>query len=365
MGKFRGTRGRRDYIKEAAELKKPAKILAILCACVFFATGALFLYTRVMQMREDTVAFVQPAFLENYEHSLYVEDMTDMYPLIPLHQNAGIFYDVFLDRLIFPTGALIGRYENFYRRNFYFVFDENEIEFSHGFVPLMQFDGLPIYMIKENNRLMLRADRGALTRYGSGAGYSYVTIIDPREIYHTIVVLDAGHGGRDPGAPNVNGPDAPTEAEINLAILHYVLDIFHEPGVLIIPTRSGDYSLSSLARTQITNTIGDYLISIHGNADAQNRSSRGTLSLYGSADGSEDLGEIFQSALVSALGSQDRGIRYAPQFYILRYSDVPSVILELLFLSNPDDATQLADPETQRLIAHTIAETIAGLPPIR
>jgi N-acetylmuramoyl-L-alanine amidase len=53
------------------------------------------------------------------------------------------------------------------------------------------------------------------------------------------------------------------------------------------------------------------------------------------------------------------------ELYLPRESDIPMALLELLFISNAADATRLANPETQFLIAQTIANTIAALPPVR
>lgn len=366
MAKYRGTRGRRDYIQEAAELKKPAKILATLCLAVFAAAGVLFAYSWAMGARETARAaavvavFAETsALFDGAENS----DEPDKPPIVALNWGAGIFFDTYASKMIFPPDFDAFEFEEgFYRRNFYFTFDD--VDFSRGFVPLMQFDGLPLYILREYERLTLRAERGAITRHGNGEDYSYIAIVDPREIYRTIIVLDAGHGGRDPGAPSFHR-GGPYEADIVLAISEMVLEIFDAPDILIIPTRRGDYSMSTAARTQIANAIGDYFISIHCNANARSRLSNGTLTLYGDADGSRELAEVFQYALLSALGSRDMGITHAPQFHILRHSQVPVVILELLFQSNPEDATRLADTAVQMLIAETIAEVIVELPPVR
>jgi N-acetylmuramoyl-L-alanine amidase len=192
----------------------------------------------------------------------------------------------------------------------------------------------------------------------------YIELVDPRETYHTIVVVDAGHGGHQPGASSYHrrtDRNAPSEAQINLAIVQNLLEIFDEPGILLIPTRTENQFLSTAERTAIANDIGDYFISVHCNADRYSNRPNGTLTLYGIADGSEELARVFQDALISALGSRDRGIHYSPQFHILRESEIPVILLELLFLSNADDATRLAQPQTQMLIAQTIADTIVNL----
>jgi len=276
----------------------------------------------------------------------------DKSPLLPLHRSEDIFFNTYSNEIIIPPHIKYSTKQNYIYRSFTLSFED--IVFETESIPLS--NSLPTGILLESNRMTFYAQRGLFLENGQ--------FIDPRERYQKIVVLDAGHGGNATGAYSVH-KNAPPESKINLAITQKIMEIYErqEMGVLIVPTRTEDVALSVTMRTQMANSIGDYFISIHCNSDDKSSRSGGTLTLYGTAEGSEELAETFQSALVEVLGSRDMGISYAPQFHVLRESKVPVILLELLFLSNPQEATRLADEDTQLLIAKTIVDEIMKLPP--
>jgi N-acetylmuramoyl-L-alanine amidase len=351
MNKFRGTRGVRDFSREAQELIKPALVLAAGLLVVPWL-AAHETVPAVVVFAEQEVFFLPPYTPHN--SSRY-------FSIVPLSHEYEVFFDTYSQKIIFPR-ELNATVENVYYRRRYAV-SFYGANFPRTFAPLGHYEILTTHIWREGNSFTLYNRRGVFYERGENENFSYIRIIDPRERYHTIVIIDAGHGGRDPGAPNVNG--GPWEAEIVLAISHKLLEIFDEPGVLLLPTRTGDYYIPVASRARIANAIGDYFISIHCNADARSRLSRGTLTLHGTAQGSYELAQKFQYALHNALSVQDRGIHYAPQFRILRDSQIPVALLELLFLSNPYDAARLADPATQMQIAQVLADTISNLPRVR
>ncbi|MCL1863884.1 MAG: N-acetylmuramoyl-L-alanine amidase [Defluviitaleaceae bacterium] len=353
--KYRGSRGYRNYTREAKELRKPAVILALLTSFMFalicFAQEEQSVPVFVFAETEDTSALAHMPQILSFEGIVERGDM----PVIPICWKSGIFFDTYVSELFFPDNLIFNVESNYYHREHTITFEG--LGLARRSFPLLPYDILPMRLLQENDGVHIRTRRGALVEYTE----SSVQIIDPRERYRTIVVIDAGHGGHDPGAPSVLR-NAPYESEIVLNIVQKVLGIFDHPEILLIPTRRCDYFLSTSERVRIANTIGDYFISIHCNADSRSSRSNGTLTLYGTAEGSNGLAQLFQDSLITALQSPDRGVHYAPRFYILRESQIPVIILELLFQSNPADATRLSDPDTQQLIARTIADTIAELP---
>lgn len=349
----------RDFRREAADLKKPAIFLAVGFVLAAVLAGAAFWYAFSAETQE---VFAAAVFAEEAETPIIqsaqnsAENSRADLPVIPINWGAGIFFDTYSSKLFFPDGA---EFEyNYYRREYTVVFEG--ADFARRSFPLLPHDTLPMRITREGDSVSVRTRRGVFARRGE----TYIQFFDPRDYYHTIIVIDAGHGGIDTGAPSALA-SAPNEAEVVLAISQKLLEIFDKDGVLLIPTRTCDYFLEVAQRARIANAIGDYFISIHNNAEARNTRARGMLTLYGTADGSLELAEKFQPALVDALESLDRGVHYAPQFHILRESRIPVVLLEILFISNPQDAALLADPEIQTLIAETIAETLAQLPPAR
>ncbi|MCL2225301.1 MAG: N-acetylmuramoyl-L-alanine amidase [Defluviitaleaceae bacterium] len=364
---YRGTRGVRDFSREARELILPAFFLAGMCVSSWVLLAVLLFANWHSRRETIPAAAFQTAtvFAPQTEVSFAPppsESAQSILPVVPLSWGDGIFFDAYSGKITFPH-ELNATVDYIYHRRRQTVSFEGA-DFSRRFSSLSRYDILPMHILREGESFTFFNRYGAFVEYGETAAHSYIKLVDPRERYHTIVIIDAGHGGRDPGAPSVHR-NAPYEAEIVLTISQKLLEIFYQPGVLLIPTRTCDYFLSTAARARIANAIGDYFISIHCNACSASPRSRGTLTLYGTAEGSAEIAEKFQTALIAALQSQDRGTRYAPEFRILRESQIPVVILELLFLSNPEEATRLADPATQFLIAQTIAETIENLPRAR
>ena len=363
MPKYRGARGKRDYKMEARDLGRFAVGMAAVCVVAVALAVGMFFFTRDM----GDYAVPVLAVVEDREilpvFSAVSHEWVDLPPLIPMYWGAGVFFDPVTYKIILPYDVRIAGVWHNYLRYIYEITLEG-IYLPTRRIPLFALDALPFRIIQGGDNMHIRTRSGALVRYGRNASYGYIQIIDPREKYHTIVIIDPGHGGSDPGALSANGRNAPSESEIVLDITLKLLEIFDEPGILLLPTRTSDVFLDNAYRYLLANELGDYFISIHCNADVS-RFSQGTLTLYGCAPGSYELAYAFQNSLIDALGSQDRGVHHAPQFRILNSSQIPVALLELMFISNPQEATRLADPYVQMLIAQTLADTISTLPPAR
>ena len=366
MSDYRGTRGVRNYRREAAELIPTLKKLGIGCVVTLSLTAALLVYTlyfaSFFSERRAAGAVVAAAVFERGERwevlfSIEHNDSGDLLPLVPMYWEAGVFFDRVTGKMIFPRGTGI-EVDNYYYYAIHRVrlegldMPRRDFHLGHG--------ALVMGISQGNGDIGIYARRGVFIRQGYTDEYEYIQIFDPRD-YYTVVIIDPGHGGSDPGAPSAGWRGRPYEADIVLAITMKLLEIFDEPGILLVPTRTENVFVRTQSRANIVNNIGDYFISIHCNAVARNPAPGGTLTLYGYADGSRELARGLQDALVAVLDSRDRGIILAPEFLVLRESPVPAVILELLFLSNPTEAARLANPEVQMLIAEALAAEIANL----
>jgi len=273
--------------------------------------------------------------------------------IILLCYDTGLSYDYATGEIALPYGAAVVSIEHSYIFHVHTITLDG-VHFPRRFRLLVAYCPLVALVIQNGNTITIHTQYGATINYNGG----YIKPVNLRDIYHTIILIDPGHGGHDPGAPNVLGGDYPSEADIVLAISQKLLYIFDEPGILLIPTRTTDEHVAITARIRMANRLADYFISIHANADGVSRNSGGTLTLYGRAAGSAEFAYTFQNALVYALGSFDRGISDTPAVMILRYSNIPVALLELLFLSNPEEAARLSDPDTQLFIANTLANAI-------
>jgi len=181
-----------------------------------------------------------------------------------------------------------------------------------------------------------------------------------------IVVIDPGHGGRDPGGIGWLGI---REKEITLAIARLIeLEALGEPRLRIVLTRRSDTYVPLRERTALADRLGAALyLSIHANIHGDRRV-RGIETLLpeswkGRSSRSLALARRLQANLVEELGSPDRGVKY--QRLYLRWSGVPAALVEVGFLSNPEEARLLQSLPHQIRIARAILEGIEeflGLP---
>lgn len=181
-----------------------------------------------------------------------------------------------------------------------------------------------------------------------------------------VVLIDAGHGGRDAGASD-NGV---IEKEINLKIALKLQGYIEQSGGIAVLTRDEDESTedpsrkdsSSYKKSDLTARVeaaeenkADIYVSIHMNKF--NLSSRGSQVFYsGNDDKSRVLGEVIQQSLKDVL--QDGNTRSAKKsgssIFVLKNATVPAVLVECGFLSNKEEARLLADEAYQSKVAWAI-----------
>ncbi len=183
------------------------------------------------------------------------------------------------------------------------------------------------------------------------------------------IVLDAGHGGIDPGAVSSQGI---LEKDITLAIAKELERLLSRAAVFVIMVRHGDYDLADSSETHLLNrkrqdlerrvriaeeARADLYISIHANFFPSPIWS-GAQTFYSEQDAAgERLAKSIQAELVKRLGPNRRAAK-AGNFRVLRDTSMPAALVEVGFLSNPKEAQLLADPAYQRKVAEAI---FAGL----
>lgn len=180
-----------------------------------------------------------------------------------------------------------------------------------------------------------------------------------------IVIIDPGHGGADAGAISRTGIK---EKDITLSVASKMLILnsrLYKKTIELYLTRYTDTLISLNDRTQLAKKLkADVFISIHCN-QAINRTAAGT-EVYihqkteVQAEKSTYLGFIIQKRLADILGIKNRGIKYG-NFQVLRDSEASCVtlLLELGFLSQNDEAVYLTKEESQRAIALLLLQSIA------
>ena len=184
-----------------------------------------------------------------------------------------------------------------------------------------------------------------------------VTPRPPRASDSRVVVIDPGHGGR-PGAV-YNDVRA---ADLNLAIAEKLIQLIEECGSMTVyTTRTADYIVSTYDRAQFANERGDIMVTIHHNA-WHTPYVNGVETFYLPNDfdmlrllTSQDLARIMQRQVIDHTGRNDRGFRTA-EFAVLRYSEIPTVLIEVGFMSNPQEFATLITAEYQLWVAQAIFE---------
>ena len=170
-----------------------------------------------------------------------------------------------------------------------------------------------------------------------------------------LVVLDAGHGGTDVGAPYY-GYD---EKDLVLPITLAVGELLEQQGYRVEYTRSDDTYVSLAARAEQANTQqAEIFVSIHANAFPQNPAINGVETYYLiGGERAKDLAKAIHAAVLEATGAGDRSTREA-NYYVLRYTDMPAVLVETGYMTNEEECALLASPEYQAQMAQGIANGI-------
>ena len=212
-----------------------------------------------------------------------------------------------------------------------------------------------------------------------------------------VVIIDSGHGGKDPGAI---GPTGLRESEVTLGIALYLEKLLKNAGIPAYLTRSKDEFVYLEDRTTFANQKNGFVfLSIHANsvlkhrpsaagietfflsskyigasardvADRENRASRAhpeldtdlakiiaDLEESANIQYSLDFAEIVQKKLVNYLKLVDRGVKQAP-FVVLKGANMVAVLAEIAFISNPEEEKLLKNSEFRQKIAQGLFEAI-------
>ncbi|MFC6457225.1 N-acetylmuramoyl-L-alanine amidase [Paenibacillus vulneris] len=167
------------------------------------------------------------------------------------------------------------------------------------------------------------------------------------------VVIDPGHGDHDPGAKGANGRN---EKEFNLMMGLKVYNLLQkEPQIQPSMTRSDDTFIPLDDRGKFANDLNaDVFVSIHGNSYVA--TSTGTETYYYKAD-SVEFANIMHKHLAAATGLPDRGVRQEA-FRVVKITNMPAVLLEVGYLSNPGESALMFDESFQNRVAEAI---VAGI----
>ncbi|WP_052759801.1 N-acetylmuramoyl-L-alanine amidase family protein [Paenibacillus sp. DMB20] len=168
-------------------------------------------------------------------------------------------------------------------------------------------------------------------------------------------VIDAGHGGHDPGA---QGPSGRKEKDFALTMaLKVEQRLKRDKKVTPVLTRNKDTFVELKDRAKMANKQKvDGFISIHANSTGKVGSATGTETLY-TREESKSLANIIHKHVAAATGLKDRGVKYQ-NIHVTRETTMPAVLLEIGFINHPEDEKKLFDPAFQDRVADAI---VAGI----
>lgn len=219
--------------------------------------------------------------------------------------------------------------------------------------------------VNNNYKIYSLGKKGiAIDIFNSVVNTPIVSDVALSNVKNKIITIDPGHGGSDSGAV---GPNGYTEKEGAFAISQKVASILNQSGAKVVMTRDSDvdvYGPNASARNELqarvdvgNNANSDIFVSIHCNAFV-NPAANGTQTFYyGASYQGQRLAQSIQEKMIEANGLRDRGISTC-NFYVVKHSYMPAVLIETAFITNYDEEALLSDDEWQTTMAKAIAEGI-------
>lgn len=194
----------------------------------------------------------------------------------------------------------------------------------------------------------------------------YVSV-QQENVRRNLVVLDPGHGGRDPGKVGAQGEQ---EKDINLAISLKVKERLEKDGMEVVMTREKDVMLadedaSNKKLEDLNNRISiinerqpAVAVSIHQNSYSDASVKGAQVFYFTHSDKGKQAAEAMQKELLEFDQENTRKIKANDTYYLLKKTEVPTVIVECGFLSCPEEAALLTDEAYQKKLAEAIAKGI-------
>lgn len=218
-------------------------------------------------------------------------------------------------------------------------------------------------------RFFIPAVIGIITLLATGYYYLSVSEINKNidaiswSVANKVIVIDAGHGGIDPGAVGVSGT---LEKDVNLAVSKRLCGYLSQAGAIVIMTREDDQSFSNRKKADLDARISlaekhraDIFVSIQGNSLKSSRWAGAQTFYHPRSEEGKRLAITIQQEMVRILKNTKREATAHTEVYILRHLTMPAVVAEVGFMSNPEEEKMLNDPHYQGKVAWSIYAGIA------
>lgn len=238
------------------------------------------------------------------------------------------------------------------------VLDIANASAAHSFGELNPSAGLvnqlrAAQFMPDTYRVVANVDAGSRARLVELGQGKLALLVEDATLQGSRIVVDAGHGGADPGA--IGKSMGLRESEVNLAIALQLETLLKQASADVSLVRTDNNSVFLADRPVLSAKFHpDIFISIHSNSTVEETTASGPETLYWNLeDSSASLAQAIEDEVAAATGAVNRGIK-RQNLLVLRESDVPAVLVEVGFLSNPADERRLADPLFQRKVAEGI-----------
>lgn len=254
-----------------------------------------------------------------------------------------------------------------YTKAFKIVMKGDHLQFYKVHPPVINNDSIKKYLVttNSNGNTIIKIYTKTLQGYKiDRVGDDFcVTLNTPKKIFKNILVFDCGHGDFDNGASHYGIK----EKNMNLNMGYTLLKKYFRaanPTVKVYWTRMNDSFVTLDDRSKFAKKVGaDAFISLHMNS-ATNKKANGTEVYYSTSNNkssfsgikSSAMAEMMDKSIVNAMKTEDRGVKSAG-FYVIKRNSVPSILIELCFLSGNKDHKRVKTSSFK----NTASKTIAGV----
>lgn len=276
-------------------------------------------------------------------------------------------------RVALPDGVSFSKItttDRYWNQRFFIIIPGNYVSFYKNYAPFdnsSYITGITVSQTSDGNTKLVVKTKGLKGyKLTKGEGSFTVQVGEPKDIYQNIVLLDAGHGGKDAGAVK-NGLK---EKNLNLSIIYKEIKQYFESNNSTVKaywTRHDDTFINLYTRpTYSAKYQADLFVSLHMNS-ASSSSANGTEVYYSKLNNSKDfsgitsklLAQKMQSTLTNTLNTKNRGVKQAG-FVVIKNNTVPSILIELGFVSGSSDSKKLKKTSFQKKAAKTIYQGICN-----
>lgn len=265
--------------------------------------------------------------------------------------------------------------KNYYKINLEDLYETHSIKVTINHLPEQYYNDQSVQFVKDENKNTLVEDSDLSYEQNEDQTYNavfhitldtvyaysiyendsfiYINLLNPRDVYDKILVIDAGHGGSDVGTYT---PDMKHyEKDINLKVVLDLKKLLDKENIKVYYTRTTDKKVYLNPRIDLANNVkADYMISVHCNSNKDGRPN-GTEVLYKNY---QKLARVCLDSVVNETGTKKLDIVRDKKIHIIKKAQVPIALIEVAFMSNKKDLNYLIQDKNQKEIAKGIYKAI-------